>query len=799
MSSGLPIEEVRAAVEEVLDRLGRVVISAPTGSGKSTCVPVWLTERGRVLVVEPRRVACSALAARVGDMVRSEMGAGAVGYVVRHANTMSSKSRIVFATPGVVLRWLANPESSPQFDVIVLDEFHERTLQTDLLAAIALSQQRKPLVVMSATVAGDRVAAYIGGEHVSGKGRMHPVDISYAAGGLLLPDARELAERVARAVNRVWDEATGDILVFVPGKGEIRACARSIAAARPKARIIELHGGLSLKDQGRVFASSKERKVIVATNVAETSLTVPGIGVVIDTGLVRRTRYHGGRGVLTLVPIATDSATQRSGRAGRTRAGMCVRLWSEQARLSDVTPPEIARDSLVPLVLAACNAGADVRSLPFLDPPAPHAVEAAFQELGELGALTNIEPEAGGATLTSVGASLFRLPIEPALGRLLVEAQRRPEPTPGDVLDLVAALSVRGAMFHSTWEDEDLRAIKNDALALIAAVRCDPGQRREVQRRAWDEAQQRRVELSRLVGRSKALSAVGDKVDVEGLKATVLTALPTSVFVKRKRQRKTTATWGGPGVEVTLGRESALDAEKVDAMCALALFAAGGAHGKPMLRVSAAVPLRFNDLVKAGIGDEAVTHVAKVKRRIVATLERSYGGRVIGQREEAPKGALARQAIAKLMLERRLFRRAVDDAQEGLRRWALARRLARMRRVDPFEGADGDTLELPEFVAQRLSDLGVESGNDLALLEAVDFAVEPLPDSVASRLSRDFPSECTIGGRHYRCVYEVATNTVVLELTKGDGKRPPPVALLPRFAGMKVALSARGKRRALRD
>lgn len=428
----LPIDPLRPAFLEALEE-GPVVVSAPTGSGKSTRVPTWCP--GRVLVVEPRRVACRSLAQRVVELSGTKLGEE-VGYHVRDERRAGDGTRLLFATPGIVLRLF---DQLAAWDTVVLDEFHERGLETDLL--LALLAQRRParLVAMSATLAGDRVAEHLEGRHLQGEGRAFPVEVRHVAGaggssggsggpanpgrrggGTLLPDVRGIEQRVVQAVAAAR-ELAGDVLVFLPGKGEIASCAAALAGRRDlgEMEVLELHGGLTLSQQNRAFRTGGRRKVILATNVAETSVTIPGVGVVVDSGLVRQTRWYRDRGFLTLAPIAADSAEQRKGRAGRTAPGVCIRLWDEAAQLAPRTPPEVHRESLTPLVLAAAACGARVEELPFLDPPKEEAVATARLELAALGAVD------GEGRLTERGRQLFDLPLDAALGRLLVEARAR--------------------------------------------------------------------------------------------------------------------------------------------------------------------------------------------------------------------------------------------------------------------------------------------------------------------------------------------------------------------------------------
>ncbi|MEC8424886.1 MAG: helicase-related protein, partial [Myxococcota bacterium] len=404
----LPVEAARPEFEDALDA-GPVVFSAPTGAGKSTAVPRWLSDRGPVLVVEPRRVACRALGTRVAALEGTNPGSD-VGWIVRDERRIGRTPRIVFVTPGVALRLLRTGDIE-RYATVVLDEFHERSLELDLLLALLLAQEAR-LVVMSATLAADRIAAHIGGRHIHAPGRIFEVERRFLPQGSRGPEGRELARRVRGAVEAAA-ELPGDILVFLPGKAEIRETRSALQTL--DLDVLALHGGLRLEEQGRIFESGPRRRVVLATNVAETSLTVPRIGVVIDSGLVRRTRYRKGRGHLSLLPIAEDSAAQRAGRAGRLGPGVAIALWSPETRLSPRTPPEIHREGLAPLVLASAACGRPALDLPFLDPPRAHAVDTAREHLRLLGA---IDPD---HAITPRGMRLFGLPLDARLGRLLVE------------------------------------------------------------------------------------------------------------------------------------------------------------------------------------------------------------------------------------------------------------------------------------------------------------------------------------------------------------------------------------------
>ncbi len=451
----LPIDALEVPVLDAIER-GNVVVSAPTASGKSTQVPRWLARRGRVLVVEPRRVACRALATRVAELEGARLG-GRVGYAVRDDRRCGADTDVLFATPGVALRMVR--DGLEGVATLVLDEFHERGLDTDLILALALRSGVRVLLT-SATLDGERLAEHVGGPHLRGEGRQHPVDVEHLPGDALLPTPDGLEGRIRRALDRL--DADGHVLVFLPGVAEIRAAAAALSS-RPE-ELIPLHGGLGLTEQSRALSRGTDRRIYLATNVAETSLTLPGVVAVVDSGLVRRTRYHGGRAYLALGPIALDSAEQRAGRAGRLGPGRCVRLWSPLARLEDRTPPAVHRESLVPLVLAAAACGAPDLDLPWYDPPRQHAVDAARADLRALGAL-----DAAGR-LTERGEHLFALPTDPWLGRLLAEFEARGLAEHG--VALAASLDTRRRLFSGPRPEgeDDLRAPGCDAVAGMRAA-----------------------------------------------------------------------------------------------------------------------------------------------------------------------------------------------------------------------------------------------------------------------------------------------------------------------------------------
>ena len=427
----LPITELKETFQDASAK-GPVVIVAPTGSGKSTQIPPWCAalSNAPVLVVEPRRVACRSLARWVAHQHGEPLG-HSVGYTVRFEDVSSDTlTRIRFVTPGIALRYAAGQELD-QYGTIILDEFHERGVETDLFLAICRKQRRDArLIIMSATIAAQQLARFIDGQVLRAEGRVYPVEIRYL-GNAVVPTPHNLVERVEKGVKQALKETAGNILVFLPGKGEINACHDTLRKMQ-HIDVIPLHGDLPPNAQDKAFEThSQRRRVILATNVAETSITLPGIAAVVDTGLVRQRVHQSRRIVLALRPISQTSAEQRRGRAGRLGPGICYRLWEEHGQLEQETPPEIRREDLTQFVLTVASTGYRPQDLAFLDAPPDFAIERAQTALKSWGVLSD------DGTLTTEGVRISALPINPLHARLLVKA---PPSLRRDLIDLIATL-----------------------------------------------------------------------------------------------------------------------------------------------------------------------------------------------------------------------------------------------------------------------------------------------------------------------------------------------------------------------
>jgi ATP-dependent helicase HrpB len=430
----LPIYELEERLVAAVRAQGRLIVQAPTGSGKSTQVPQMLLNhgllgRGEVVVLQPRRLAARMLAKRVAEEVGTRLGE-VVGYQIRLDSRVSKATRIRFVTEGILLRQMSFDPMLRGISAIVFDEFHERHLYGDisLARALQIQQSKRPdlkLVVMSATLDTALLKDYLAPcEVLTSQGRTFPVQIEY------LPKAVDFEHDpvwavAARECERVAAKTSGDILVFMPGAYEISRTVQEVQGSHGLRGFIcfPLHGELPPDQQDRAVARYDTRKIIVSTNVAETSLTIDGVTVVVDCGLARVARYDPHRGINTLLieKISAASSDQRAGRAGRTAPGLCVRLWTErehaQRPLQEL--PEVKRLDLAEVVLTLKAAGIeDIHSFPWIEKPDPRALERAETLLEDLGALHGPQK-----SITELGRRMLKFPMHPRYARMFLAAQ----------------------------------------------------------------------------------------------------------------------------------------------------------------------------------------------------------------------------------------------------------------------------------------------------------------------------------------------------------------------------------------
>jgi ATP-dependent helicase HrpA len=454
----LPVSQLREEIAEVIRENQVVVIAGETGSGKTTQLPKICLDLGRgpggreggiIGHTQPRRIAARSVAERIADELGTELG-DIVGYQVRFTDRTSQQSRVKLMTDGILLAELQRDRDLKKYDTIIIDEAHERSLNIDfLLGYLKRLLPRRPdlkLIITSATIDVDRFAAHFDAPVVEVSGRTYPVEVRYRP---LMDDVDEDGEVVVRdqteaivdAIAELKREGPGDVLVFLPGEREIRDTADALGEAITDGmtEVVPLYSRLSAAEQHRVFSTHTGRRIVLATNVAETSLTVPGIRYVVDTGVARISRYSVRTKVqrLPIEAISQASANQRSGRCGRLGPGVAIRLYSLEdfEGRPEFTDPEILRTNLASVILQMTSLGlGDIGRFPFVEPPDRRNVSAGVQLLEELGAL-----RAG--KLTRLGRRLARLPIDPRLARMILEAERRG--CVREVIVIAAALSLQ--------------------------------------------------------------------------------------------------------------------------------------------------------------------------------------------------------------------------------------------------------------------------------------------------------------------------------------------------------------------
>jgi hypothetical protein len=677
------------------------------------------------------------------------------------------------------------------YDCIILDEFHERTMEVDLIVALLTKNPPKYFIVMSATIDGERLATYLNGIHIQAEGRAYPVDIVYSGGLSELPSATNLESRVRNAVESAPSD--GDILVFAPGKAEINTIVAALKGM--PFETLPLHGGLKLEQQAKVFRTAERRRVIVSTNVAETSLTVPSIRTVIDTGLVRRTRYHQGRGFLTLMPLAADSAEQRTGRAGRVAHGHCIRLWGKGARLPVRTPPEIQRESVVPLLLGALACGVQPEDLSFVDQPPSHALDTARIELEALGAIKD-------GQLTPRGHQLFRLPLRPELGRLIIEALGTP--TAVEIVDLVAALEVSRPLFtgRSETPEDDLRNCGCDGTALVTALRQGDPTIHGLSRHVLDDMRRQARRLRNLFGLPQDIKGEVPAGLTKTLAQTVLKADQRSAYIKRTRKRH--IAWSNGGTEIQITKHSAIQEEGTEAVVLLGLRSHGIDQRKTQLIATYAIPVTKKVLVEAGLGSPKLGPVSIENGRPIGTTEIVYAGSILTTLVSPLNGQFLQAALAALTLENRLFKGVAAKAIRKLREHELVQNLVR-NGVLPKHATTALSPALPldtgpkAWLEARFRQLGVEEPDDMDLIESSDLLPEDVSSAAKQLLDTKWPLTVDLGDSSYDVHYDFGKRIVTLERTKGDRKELPALHYLPSFRGFGIDVLFRGKRRVLRQ
>ncbi len=757
----LPIDEVLPALVAAVRARSAAVLVAPPGAGKTTRVPgalldAGLAGAGDIVVLEPRRLAARLSAARVASERGGRLG-DEVGYEVRFDRKVGGATRIRFVTEGVLTRQLLGDPTLRGTGVVILDELHERHLAGDLALALVRRLQRGPrpdlkLVAMSATLDPGPVAAFLGepgrpAPLIESQGRVFPVTIDHAAE----PDDRHLGKQVAGAVRKLLAEGLdGDVLVFLPGGGEIRRAAEDLAelAARAELLVLPLHGDLSADEQDRAVGPADRRKIILATNVAETSITIDGVVAVIDSGLARVARHAPWTGLASLMiePIARSSAIQRAGRAGRTRPGQCVRLYTrhDHDTRRERDAPEIARADLAEAALELHAAGeADLTAFPWFEAPPTAALAAADELLVRLGAVD------GAGHVTARGRRMLRFPAHPRQARLLVEAEDQGVAREGAlVAALLAARELRverrgpGAVAKIA-ADSDLLEDK-DALLAARADSMRAGRLRDAgldvaTALGVDRAARQLERLARIDRKGPTDHAAID----DALRFCILTGYPDRVGRRRARSAEIVFAGGGSG---TLAPSSVV----IDAELVVAVDASEVSRGKVAIRRASKIEaLWLLDLAPERVLDTDELIWNRAAERVERAQRTSYDGLAIDERLD-PAGArgdpraapiLAREALA-LGIER-----FVDG--EALAGWRA--RLGFAARYLPGLVPPGDDV-LATLLARACE--GMTSFAELRRAPLLDLLVASVAEHRAA-LDRLAPTHVQLARRRVAVHYEL--------------------------------------------
>ena len=619
----LPVTAVLGRLLAALDARPNAVLVAPPGAGKTTLVPLALLDArwrgdGRILLLEPRRLAARAAARRMASLVGEEPG-GTVGFAMRMESRTSAATRILVVTEGVLSRMILDDPQLPGIAAVIFDEYHERSLDGDFGLALALDVQSalRPdlrLLAMSATLDGARVAELMGGASViASEGRSFPVELRYRerAPGVAVEDA------TARAIRDALAEETGSVLAFLPGQGEINRTAERLADRLPAdVDLVPLYGQLDGKAQDAAIrpAPPGRRKVVLATSIAETSITIDGVRIVVDCGLSRLPKYEPATGLTRLETVRASraSADQRAGRAGRTQPGIAVRLWraEQNAALPAFSPPEILEADLSGLVLDCAAFGVtDPATLSFLDPPPKPALAEARALLADLGAIDE------GGRLTEAGRAMRGLALPVRLAHMVAEAAR--DGHAGDAALLAVLLTERGLGGDGADLERRLSRFRGERSPRAVAAR----------------------QLAERLARQASKRGTGSAGDAPSAGALLVHAFPDRVAMARgERGRFVLAN----------GRGAMVDA--ADPLAGETFLVVADLQGKAQnARIAAAAPIVEADL-RAALGDR-VTRTTETAfdpaRRAVRVRETARLGAILLSERmlPAPTGAEADRAI----------------------------------------------------------------------------------------------------------------------------------------------------------
>ncbi|WP_105255443.1 DEAD/DEAH box helicase [Pseudoalteromonas sp. T1lg75] len=756
-----------------------VIVHAPTGSGKSTCLPLWAATAGRVLVIQPRRIAATSLAEYLATQRQQQPGED-IGFAIRFEAQLNEQTQVVFATPGVALRWFFETKLS-DYDVVMLDEFHERRWDTDLLLGLLRHHNSHRLIVTSATLNDELLVSYLGAKTLYSKGRLFPISSEYLVDERQsMPSRLDLAPRVREACVYALEHSNKDILVFLPGRAEIASC---LSACRDlPAEGVALHGASPVAEQRRAMQEGKQRRIIFATNVAETSLTVPGIECVIDSGLERRTHLRKGKTVLGLDAIARDSQKQRQGRCGRTAPGLYIALFGEHAPLLAQTPVEIEREALDELVLASACANIAIDKLELLTPPAPSSLARAKQALTSLGAID----EQGVAT--ELGRRIYPLPVDAELGYLI---EKMPSSTLRQAMIDLASVIVTPAQLYAMPSPDALTELAkalgehlehSDVAMNIAALRGQCGDYLQIDDLALTEAQT----YSNYLRQAYQLPELSRsaRFDYDALIQAIATARPDCIFVKRSNRR---GGFGNGEQEIRPAKNSLLG-EHQDAALVLATFSLAGKgkkHADTLATLCA--PLTLKQVLNCApttqeIGEcywqpKEAADPEVLDGEVRAKLTYSYAQVTLASIETRVPNELLLPAVTELILNGALFPGLAQQLNDALAYHELYLLYHQQEQSVPSAA---------EHLHTRLVELGVQNQEDLTLIEQADLHYQGLEPWQTKEFIERFPLRVTLPGMTLAIEYLFKAKRVIAHYHSGERKDPPKRWELPSWSGLKI-------------
>ncbi|MEZ9155396.1 ATP-dependent RNA helicase [Vibrio sp. F13] len=777
----LPIDAYQNVFHEQIAN-SHLVVEAETGSGKSTRLPLWASQHGRVLVVEPRRIACTSLAKYLAQRSSEKLGSK-VGYAIKLESEYNEQTNVVFVTPGIALRWLSE-DGLASFDVIVVDEFHERRWDIDLLVAILKQKASHRLVITSATIEGERLALYLDANRISCEGRTYLVEIEHRANeSRTLPDSRHLEQRIVEEVNHQLIASSGDMLVFLPGKKEIVQCEQALAK-NPDIQVVKLHASVSDKERDSALSGRNIhtegnglRKVILATNVAETSLTIPDIGVVIDSGLERRTVQRNGRTTLMLKSISRASAKQRAGRAGRVMDGVCVRLYGEHAALELVTPPELQREELTEPMLAAACCGSPLESLSFLDPIPEKSLNSATQTLLTMEAI-NADHQ-----VTEHGKKLYPLPIDALYADIVTRIKTKA--LKEAMVDLTAALSVPARLYQLPNNAEHLEALAQqekegcDLSLLIQIVRGREYPHLDIDQQALNEAQGLAKQM-REVFELPQLEVASRFQRIELLK-TIVNLHPELVFVRRLKRKEAFAN----GVlEVVLGRQNRFP-DNAQAMLVLDTHSLPGRGVKQTLTLATVTtPIPLELLIDAELGEWEQGETVVNDDGVFTEMALVYAGRTITTKLVAAEGQLSLKPIVDLVLNGEQLPGFAKARTQEIKHWQLYVKLGLDEQTKYTPEIENINFEL--WFIEQLEVLGVTDVSELEMFDHADIPFDGIPTWLYSEFSEKYPFALSLADLQLDVEYLPARKLIYVHYQSGSRKLSPKRWELPTWSGWRI-------------